>query len=155
MLTILVDADGCPVKEEIFRVAIKWGIKAVLVSNKRLRCPMSPLISSVVVGGNFDSADDWIVDNASAGDIVVTADIQLASRALDKDARVINPNGRLFTKETIGEAMATRELLASLRESGIQTGGPAPFKPKDRSLFLHVLQEEIQAIKREIRPSGI
>lgn len=149
MLTIFVDADGCPVKDEIFRVAIKWKIKTVLVSNKRMNHPAPELISSVVVGGGFDSADDYIADNASTDDIVVTADIPLASRALEKNARVINPNGRTFTKETIGEAMANRQLLSSLREQGLITGGPAPFKPKDRSLFLHVLQETIQSIRKK------
>jgi len=149
LLNIFVDADGCPVKEEIYRVAARCCVKVTLVSNKPVRHPANPLFSSKVVSGNFDSADDWIVDNASLDDIVITTDIPLASRCLEKGARVLNPNGRIFTKETIGEAMATRELLSNLRDSGIVTGGPAPFKPKDRSLFLHNLQEIIQAIKRK------
>lgn len=149
MLTIFVDADGCPVKDEIFRVAIKKEIRTILVSNRRINHPASLLITSVVVREGFDSADDYIADNASTDDIVITADIPLASRALEKDARVINPNGRIFTKETIGEAMANRQLLSSLREQGLITGGPAPFKPKDRSLFLHVLQETIQSIRKK------
>lgn len=150
MLTIFVDADGCPVKDEIFRVSVKWSVRTVFVSNKRMNHPASQFISSVVVGGGFDSADDYIAENASKNDIVITADIPLASRALEKDARVINPNGRTFTKENIGEALASRELMASLREQGMITGGPAPFKPKDRSLFLHVIQETIRAIKAKI-----
>lgn len=149
MLNIFVDADGCPVKEEIFRVAVKCQVKVTLVSNKPLRHPPSLLISSVVVSGNFDSADDWIVNSAEADDIVITTDIPLASRSLEKGARVLNPNGRTFTKDTICEAMAVRGFLADMRESGLITGGPAAFKPKDRSLFLHNLQEIIQAIKRE------
>jgi len=149
LLTIFVDADGCPVKDEIFRVAVKWNIRTVLVSNRRISHPAPHLISSVVVREGFDSADDYIAVQASVDDIVITADIPLASRALEKDARVINPNGRTFTKENIGDALASRELMSSLREQGMITGGPAPIKPKDRSLFLHVLQETIQEIKRE------
>lgn len=148
MLTIFVDADGCPVKEEICRVAVKCGLNVILVSNKPLRHPANPLFSSVVVSGNFDSADDWIVNNSSTDDIVVTADVLLARRSLEKNARVLNPNGRVFTRNTIGEAMALRELLSDMRDSGIITGGPAPFKPKDRSLFLHRLQENIQSITK-------
>jgi len=149
LLIIYVDADGCPVKDEIFRVSVKWNVRTILVSNKRMNHPAPHLITSVIVGRGFDSADDYIAENAGKGDIVITADIPLAARSLENDARVINPNGRTFTKENIGEALASRELMASLREQGVVTGGPAPFKPKDRSLFLHVLQETIQAIKRE------
>jgi hypothetical protein len=149
VLEIFVDGDGCPVKEEVFRVAGRGGLKVWLVSNKPLRVPDDPLFSSVVVKGDFDAADDWIVDHAEQRDIVVTADIPLAARVLEKGARVLGPSGRPFTPESIGDALAGRELAAYLRESGIQGGGPPPFQAKDRSRFLHALQEIIQGLRRE------
>lgn len=151
MPAIFVDADGCPVKEEVYRVAGRHGVHVTVVSNSRLRVPAADWIHAVVVSGGFDAADDWIVEHAAATDIVVTTDIPLADRSLKKGARVITPTGKLYTEETIGEAMASRELLSYLREMGTVTGGPPPFSPKDRSRFLHELD---QLIKTVMRSSG-
>ena len=148
MPSIFVDADGCPVKEEVYRVAGRHNLHVTVVSNSRIRVPAADWIQSVVVSGSFDAADDWIVEHAVARDIVVTTDIPLADRCLKKGARVITPTGKLYTEESIGEAMASRELLAYLREMGTATGGPPPFSAKDRSRFLHELD---QLIKTAIR----
>ena len=150
MLKIFVDADACPVKEEVYRVAKRSGAHVVLVSNAWMRVPRESWIELVVVkeAGDLDDADHHIVELAEADDIVVTDDIILASRCLEKDARALTPRGRVFTPESIGEALATRELMADLREAGAVTGGPAPFEKKDRSNFLQRLDEIIQAIKK-------
>ena len=144
MPEVFVDADGCPVKKEIYRVAGRHGLDVTLVSNSRMQVPDEGWIRLVVVSGGFDAADDWIVEHASAGDIVVTADIPLADRCLKKDVRALTPTGKVFTQDSIGEAMAGRELLSYLREMGTVTGGPAPFSPKDRSRFLHELDQLIK-----------
>ncbi len=144
--TIFVDADGCPVKQEVYRVAGRHGLRVTLVSNTRMRAPEDDRVQLVVVGGGFDAADDWIVEHAGTGDIVVTADIPLADRCLKKGARALTPAGRVFTQDSIGEAMAGRELLSYLREMGTITGGPAPFSPRDRSRFLHELDQLIRAV---------
>jgi len=147
MLNIFVDADACPVKEEVYRVAKRYGAQVVLVSNAWMRVPRERWIELVVVkeAGDLDDADHHIVDAAGAGDIVVTDDIILASRCLEKDVRALSPRGRVFTPESIGEALATRELMADLREAGTLTGGPPPFEKRDRSNFLQRLDEIIQA----------
>jgi uncharacterized protein YaiI (UPF0178 family) len=147
MIRILVDADGCPVKEEVYRVARRHGLEVILAANTRMRVPDGD-VRMVVVEGDFDAADDWIVSQAAPEDIVVTADIPLASRALEKGARVVGPKGRIFTADSIGDAMATRALMSHLRDMGNITGGPAPFCPKDRSRFLQSLEEVIQAARR-------
>ena len=144
MPEVFVDADGCPVKKEIYLVAGRHGLDVTLVSNSRMQVPDEGWIRLVVVSGGFDAADDWIVEHASAGDIVVTADIPLADRCLKKDVRALTPTGKVFTQDSIGEAMAGRELLSYLREMGTVTGGPAPFAPKDRSRFLHELDQLIK-----------
>jgi uncharacterized protein len=148
MLEIYVDADGCPVKEEVYRVAQRHGLRVTLVANSRMRIPAGDWIELVVVGGRFDAADDWIVEHAGPDDIVITGDIPLAARCLKNGARVIGTTGRPFTEENVGEALATRELLSHLRDLGTVTAGPAPFDRRDRSRFLHRLDETIRACRR-------
>jgi len=147
LLDIFIDADGCPVKGEVYRVAKRYGLKVTLVSNSRMGAPQEDWLEVVVVDGQFNAADDWIVEHVSEKDIVITGDIPLASRCLEKDARVLAPSGRLFTRESIGEALASRELLSHLRDLGTITGGPAPFEKRDRSRFLQRLDETIQAVR--------
>lgn len=148
-MKIYLDADGCPVKEETYKVATRYQITVWVVANRPLHVPPSPLIVAKVVGKALDEADDWIVDQATAGDIVVTADIPLASRCLQKGARAIGPKGKPFTEDSIGNALASRELSQHLREMGLHTGGPAPMTKKDRSRFLAKLDEIINAVRRE------
>jgi len=150
MLHIYVDADSCPVKDEVYKVAKRYGLEVTLVAAQWFRVPSEPWIHLEVVKetGDLDVADDWIVDRIDAGDIVVSEDIILASRCLQKGARALNPRGRLFTPESIGEALATRELMADLREAGTITGGPAPFGKADRSRLLRQLDEIVNALKR-------
>jgi len=147
---ILVDADSCPVKEETYRVAKRYGLDVVLVSAQWLRAPPEPWLSLEVVKdeGQLDAADDRIVEIAGAGDIVVTEDILLAGRCLEKGVQVLSPRGRVFTDDSIGEAIATRELMAGLRESGEITGGPAPFGKRDRSNFLQELDSAVNRSRR-------
>jgi uncharacterized protein len=147
--TIFVDADGCPVKQEVYRVAKRYGLKVRLVANSWMRTPDEDSIEMVVVDGQFDAADDWIVEHATENDIVITADIPLASRCLKAGAATLSPKGQVFTDETIGDALASRELLSHLREMGTITGGPSPFEKKDRSRFLQRLDETIQALRRK------
>ena len=151
LLNIFVDADGCPVKQEVYRVAKRYGLKVTLVSNSRMGTPQEDWIEAVVVEGQFNAADDWIVDHVSEDDIVITGDIPLASRCLAKGARVLAPAGRVFSEEGIGDALATRELLSHLRDLGNITGGPAPFDKRDRSRFLQRLDETIQAVRNRKR----
>ena len=152
-MPIYVDADACPVKEEVYRVARRYGIKVYVVANTPIRVPPDDLIELVVVGGGFDAADDWIVERVGAGDIAITADIPLADRCLHRDARVLGPKGLEFTEESIGNAVATRALLDMLRQSGEFGGGPAPFARSDRSRFLSKLDETVHAIRRDLRKS--
>ncbi len=149
MLKIFIDADGCPVKEEVYRVARRYGLEVALVANSSMRAPSDATIEMVVVDVKFDAADDWIVEHAGENDVVITADIPLASRCLKKEAMVLRPTGREFTEENIGEALATRELMSHLRDLGTITGGPAPFENRDRSRFLHRLDEIVQSIRRK------
>lgn len=148
MTRIFVDADGCPVKLEVLRVAGRYGIQVSVVANSRMNLPADENVEQVVVESGFDAADDWIAERVSEGDIVISGDIPLASRCLKQGAQVIDFKGKELTPETIGDAMASRELMAYLRESGITTGGPPPFEKKDRSRFLHRLDEVIQALRR-------
>ena len=148
-IRIIVDADACPVKDEIFRVATRYGLRVILVSNSRLQIPRNPLFESVVVAkGQFDGADDWIVEQIGVGDIAVTADIPLAARCLEKGARALDAKGRVYTPEAIGDALASRELMIHLRAMGEMGGGPPPFSARDRSTFLQRLDDLIQAIRR-------
>jgi uncharacterized protein YaiI (UPF0178 family) len=145
---IFVDADACPVKEEVYRVAQRYGIDVKLVSNSWLRTPREDWLELVIVDGELDAADAWIVEHVSEDDIVVTADIPLASDCLKRGARVLGPRGRPFTEDSIGGALATRELLSQLRDMGEMTGGPPPFHKRDRSQFLQALDQMIQAARR-------
>jgi uncharacterized protein YaiI (UPF0178 family) len=153
-MAIFVDADACPVKDEVYRVATRHGLKVYVVSNSHLFVPPNELFERVTVPGGFDAADDWIVEKAAAGDIVITSDIPLAERSLLKGARVLDPKGNTFTEETIGDALATRALMEMLRQSGQIGGGPAPFAKADRSRFLSKLDETIHAVKREQARKG-
>ncbi len=148
MLEIFVDADACPVKEEIYRVAGRYGLKVYVVANDWLRVPTSPLIERVIVTEGLDRADDWIAEHIGTGDIAVTTDVPLADRCVKRGARVIAPNGRPFTESSIGSDLATRNLLTVLRETGEIRGGGRPFAKQDRSRFLSALDTAIQAIRR-------
>jgi uncharacterized protein len=148
-IRILVDADACPVKEEIYKVAFRHEVPVSIVSNARLRVPDHPLIERVVVGDAFDAADDWIAERAGAGTLVVTGDILLADRCLKAGAAVIAPNGKPFTTSSIGSAIATRAIMADLRAGmGEGIGGPAPFSKADRSRFLSALDEALVRMRR-------
>ncbi len=146
---ILVDADACPVKEEIYKVAWRHQVPVRIVSNAFLRVPAHPLIERVVVSGAFDAADDWIAERADAGAVVVTGDILLADRCLKAGAAVIAPNGKAFTGASIGAAIATRAIMADLRAGADgMMGGPAPFAKADRSRFLSALDDALVRLKR-------
>jgi uncharacterized protein len=152
-ITIYIDADACRVKQEIYRVAERHALKGVslkvlVVSNSPIAIPRDELIQRVVVGAGMDEADHWIAERAKHGDIVVTADVPLASRAVKSGAQVIAPNGKAFTEASIGETLATRNLLDSLRSAGAITGGPTPFSPRDRSNFLSALDQALVRLKR-------
>lgn len=147
-IQIYVDADACPVKDEVYRVAERHGLKVYVVSNRPIAVPREPWIERVVVGDAMDAADDWIAERAGAEDIVITADVPLASRSVKAGARAIAPNGKLFDEESIGLAVATRNLLHELRGAGEITSGPKPFEPRDRSRFLSALDQAIVRIKR-------
>jgi len=149
LLHIFVDADACPVKQEVYRVASRYRLDVTLVANSWMRVPNERWIALEVVEDGLDAADDWIIEHVLPHDIVVTADILLASRCLKQGALVIGPTGRPFTENNIGEAVATRDLLSQLREAGEITGGPAPLKKSDRSRFLQQLDEAIQSIRRQ------
>jgi uncharacterized protein len=148
MLEIFVDADGCPVKDEVYRVADRYGLRVWVVANAWLRVPDSPLVSRVAVSEGLDRADDWIADRIGPGDIAVTADVPLADRCVKRGAQVITPNGRRLTEASIGEALAMRNLMTGLRETGEIRGGGRPFTRQDRSRFLGALDAAIQAIRR-------
>jgi len=149
LLNIYVDADACPVKQEVYRIANRHRLHVTLVANSWMRVPKEPWVSLEVVADGFDAADDWIVEHVQLHDIVITADIPLASRCLKKGARAIGPTGKPFREDNIGDAVATRNLLSELRGAGEITGGPAPLNKGDRSRFLYQLDEVIKAIRRE------
>lgn len=150
MLHIYIDADACPVKDEVYKVAKRYGLEVTLVAASWMRVPAEAWIRLEVVKetGELDVADDLIVERLGVDDIVVTEDIILASRCLEKEARVLNPRGRVFTPASIGEALATREFMAELREAGTITGGQAPLGKTDRSKFLQQLDQIVNAVKR-------
>jgi uncharacterized protein YaiI (UPF0178 family) len=147
-LSILVDADACPVKEEVYKVAFRHGVPVFVVSNSLLRVPAHPLIQRIVVGTGFDAADDWIAARVGAKSVVVTADILLADRCLKAGGVVIAPNGKPFTANSIGAAIATRAIMADLRAGGDAIGGPPPFSKADRSRFLSALDEALVRLAR-------
>ncbi|MEW6615625.1 MAG: YaiI/YqxD family protein [Thermodesulfobacteriota bacterium] len=149
MLHIFVDADACPVKQEVYRVASRYRLDVTLVTNSWMQVPNERWIALEVVEDGLDAADDWIVDHVQTNDIVVTADILLASRCLEEGARVIGTTGKPFTENNIGEAVAIRNLLSELRSAGEITSRPPPLKKRDRSRFLHQLDNVIQSIRRK------
>lgn len=144
MTTLFVDADACPVKDEVYRVAGRTALPVAVVSNSRIRVPKDPLISLVVVASGPDAADNWIAERAGKGDVVITADIPLADRALKRGAQAIHPDGRAFTPDNIGTALAARSIGEHLRSMGEATRGPKPFTPADRSRFLQALDLAIR-----------
>lgn len=148
--TIFIDADACPVKDEIYKVADRYQWQVKVVANAWLSVPTKSAIEFVLVPGGLDAADDWIAENAQRHDIVVTSDIPLAARCLENHASVIDSKGNAFSESSIGSQLASRELLAHLRDSGAITGGPKAYSPKDRSQFLQCLDQHIQKIRREL-----
>jgi uncharacterized protein YaiI (UPF0178 family) len=151
MPAIYIDADACPVKDEIYRVARRYDMRVAVVANTPLHIPNNALVELVVRSG-FGAADDWIAEQAGPGDVVITADIPLAARCLTKNARVLDPKGHPFTENDIGAALAMRDLMDGLRQGGAVTGGPAPMTPKDRSRFLSKFDEVVNAVRREYPP---
>ena len=149
MLHIYIDADACPVKQEVYRVASRYHLDVTLVANSWMRIPDEQWIILEVVKDAFDAADDWIVQHVQTDDIVVTADIPLADRCLKEGAHVLGPTGKPFTEDNIGETVATRDLLSELRGAGQITGGPVPLQKRDRSRFLQKLDEVIQSVRRK------
>jgi uncharacterized protein YaiI (UPF0178 family) len=144
---IYIDADACPVKQETYHVAERYGLQVTLVANARMRVPEKKWITLVIVDDQLDAADDWIVKNVAENDIVISGDIPLASRCLKKGALVLGTTGKEFTDSDIGQSLATRDLLKELREAGAITGGPAQFQKKDRSRYLQSLDRMIQRIR--------
>ena len=147
-ISLYIDADACPVKTEIYRVAERYGLKVYVVSNSYINVPRDPRIERVVVSDGFDAADNWIAERVGPEDIVITSDIPLADRSLKKGAAAIGSTGVAFTTSSIGMAMASRELMSNLRAMGETTGGPKPMSPRDRSRFLSTLDETIQKLRR-------
>ena len=145
---ILVDADACPVKDEVYRTAYRHGVAVMIVSNSHFRIPDHPLIRRTVVSDAFDAADDWIAETANAKSVVITTDILLAERCLKAGATVIAPTGKPFTTNSIGGAIATRAIMADLRAGGDVIGGPAPFSKTNRSAFLQALDAALAKLKR-------
>jgi uncharacterized protein YaiI (UPF0178 family) len=148
-IRIYIDADACPVKDEIYKVAARHALPVTVVAGGFIRVPQDPMIERVAAGDGMDAADDWIAAHAGSTSIVVTSDIPLASRCIKLGASVIAPNGRQFTDESIGIALAVRNLMHDLRSSGESTSGPPPFKPSDRSAFLSALDQTIRRLQRE------
>lgn len=152
-IALYIDADACPVKQEVYRVAERYALKGValkvlVVTNSPIAVPRDATIERVVVGSGMDEADNWIAERAGRGDIVITADVPMASRCVKAGAEVIAPNGRRFTEDSIGNTLATRNLMDSLRSAGAITGGPKPFAPRDRSSFLSALDQAIVRLTR-------
>ncbi|MAE93571.1 MAG: YaiI/YqxD family protein [Planctomycetota bacterium] len=154
MIAILVDGDACPVKDEVYVVATRYGVPCALVANSRIYVPPGFGVEMVVVEEGPDAADDWIAAEAQPGDVVVTGDIPLASRCLEAGARVLGHDGRPFTEDMIGGALATRELKSQLREAGVVSGGPAGISSRDRSRFASKLDELVARSVREAGPTA-
>lgn len=148
---LFIDADACPVKEEVYRVAGRYGLHVFVVSNSWINTPREPWIEQVVVDAGPDIADDWIAERAEPGDIVITADIPLADRCLKSGAQALKANGQPFTPDSIGSALAGRMVGEHLRSMGVATSGPPPFGPKDRSAFLQALDQAVVRAKRGVR----
>lgn len=149
MLNLFIDADGCPVKEESYKVAARYQLQVFVVANKQMNVPLHPLIQMIKVDEGPDMADNWIAENIQENDICITTDIPLADRCLKKNARALDARGDEFTEDMIGDALATRELMKHLRESGENFGGPPPMEKRDRSQFLSSLDRIIQNIKKK------
>ena len=147
-IRVFVDADACPVKAEIYRVAARYRLQTIVVSNSLIAIPASPLFERVVVEAGPDVADDWIAERAVAGDIVVTSDVPLAARCVGSGATVLAPNGRVFDPDSIGMTLATWNLMEDLRSAGQITGGPRPFAQKDRSAFLNALDTAVVRLRK-------
>jgi uncharacterized protein len=147
-ILVLIDADACPVKDETYKVAARHGVKTIVVANSWINIPRDTLIERVVVPSGLDVADDWIAERARPGVVVITADVPLAARCVKAGAAAIAPNGKLFTEQSIGMVLATRNLMDQLRSAGEITGGPKPFAPKDRSAFLSALDLVVERLKR-------
>jgi hypothetical protein len=150
MLHIYIDADSCPVKPQIYKVADRYELNVTVVANSWMRTPNSQRIKLEVVGTGFDEADDWIVEHVQTDDIVITTDVLLASRCVKEAARVLSPSGKKFDEDNIGSTVATRDLLAELRGAGEITGGPPPLTDKDRSRFLQELDSVIQSVRQQL-----
>lgn len=148
MLNVYIDADGCAVKDEVYKVAARYKLKVFVVANKAISIPVDPMIEMQVVRGDFDAADDWIAQNISKGDILITSDLLLADRAIKKQARVVGPKGRELDEENIGESLAGRELSAHLRQMGASNTGPSAMNKSDRSKFLATLDLIINAVRK-------
>ncbi len=148
-IRIYVDADACPVKDEIYRVAERHSLAVIVVAGGFIRVPHHPLIERIAAGSGMDAADDWIAERAAHGDIVITSDIPLASRCVKTGAEVLAPNGKVYTEDSIGMTLAVRNLMTDLRSSGEVTGGPRSFSPRDRSTFLSALDQIIRRIQRK------
>jgi len=148
-MDIFVDADACPVKSEVYRVAGRYGIMVTLVANTKIRLPEQPGVKIIIVDDGLDAADNWIAEHVTRYDIVITGDIPLAARCVKEGAGVLGHNGRAFTEDNIGHALATRNILMGLREQGTMIGGPPPFQKKDRSRFLQSLDAMVQLIRRK------
>jgi uncharacterized protein len=148
MVVLYIDADACPVRDETIRVATRHGLKTLMVSDGGIRPSQNPLVQIVVVANGADAADDWIAEHIEMADICITNDIPLAARCLENGAFALKPNGEAFTESGIGMALANRELMQSLRETGEITGGPRPFDKSDRSAFLNRLETTVQAALR-------
>ncbi len=153
MLTVYIDADACPVKDEVYKVAGRYGMRVAVVANSTMRVPANPLVELVVRVG-FGAADDYIAEVCGPGDVVITADIPLAARAIAKWSRVLDPRGRELTDGDIGVALAVRDLKDEMRQGGAITGGPPPMGPKDRSRFLATLDNLIVAVRKQFPPAG-
>jgi len=147
-IEIYVDADACPVKDEVYRVAARYRLKVHVVANSYMAVPSDSLIERVIVADGFDAADDWIAERARRGAIIITSDVPLASRCVRAGTEVIAPTGRAFTEGSVGMALATRNLMADLRAMGAATGGPKPFSRQDRSRFLSALDDAIVRLRR-------
>ena len=152
MPQIFVDADGCPVKQDVFRVAKRYDLQVTLVANAGMSIPPGDRVELIVVSAGFDAADDYIASHVARNDIVITDDIPLAARCLEQNAHVLSTRGKRFTDESIGEALATRELMTDLRAMGTVGGGPAPFDQRDRSNFLQRLDQMIHAARKAMGP---
>jgi uncharacterized protein YaiI (UPF0178 family) len=152
--TLYIDADACPVKDEVYRVAERYALPVAVVCNAWIRIPTSPRIRLVVVEAGPDVADDWIAAHAATGDVVITSDIPLAQRALSAGAQALHPAGRPFTPDNIGSALASRAIGGHLRSVGEVTGGPRPFAPADRSRFLQALDAAVVKARRQAGAAG-